>query len=109
MLKKIPVEELRLGMHLHAMCGAWLEHPFWRTKFVLRDPVDLDKLRTSSVAEVWIDLSKGSAVWQSKCNTFFNEVGRDGETASFLNRQEVEGDRWNIASSPKANDTPWPT
>jgi len=62
MLKKIPVEELRLGMHLHAMCGAWLEHPFWRTKFVLRDPVDLEKLRTSSIAEVWIDLSKGSDV-----------------------------------------------
>ena len=51
----------------------------------------------------------GRAVCQSKCNTFFNEVGRDGETVSFLNRQEVEGDRWNIASSPKANDTPWPT
>jgi HD-GYP domain-containing protein (c-di-GMP phosphodiesterase class II) len=62
MLKKIPVEELRLGMHLHAMCGAWLDHPFWRTKFVLRDPLDLDKLRTSSVAEVWIDVSKGSDV-----------------------------------------------
>lgn len=62
MLKKITVEELRLGMHLHAMCGAWLDHPFWRTKFVLRDPVDLEKLRISSVAEVWIDVSKGSDV-----------------------------------------------
>ncbi|WP_298834705.1 HD-GYP domain-containing protein [uncultured Piscinibacter sp.] len=59
MLKKIPVEELRLGMHLHAMCGAWLDHPFWHTRFVLRDPVDLDKLRASSVAEVWIDVAKG--------------------------------------------------
>jgi len=62
MLKKITVEELRLGMHLHAMCGAWLDHPFWRTKFVLRDPADLEKLRASSVAEVWIDVSKGSDV-----------------------------------------------
>ena len=59
MLKKIPVEQLRLGMHLHAMCGAWLDHPFWRTKFVLRDPADLEKLRASSVAEVWIDIAKG--------------------------------------------------
>jgi HD-GYP domain-containing protein (c-di-GMP phosphodiesterase class II) len=62
MLKKIPVEELRLGMHLHAMCGAWLDHPFWRTKFILRDPADLDKLRASSVTEVWIDVAKGSDV-----------------------------------------------
>lgn len=62
MLKKISVEELRLGMHLHSMCGAWLDHPFWRTKFVLRDPADLEKLRASSIAEVWIDVSKGSDV-----------------------------------------------
>jgi HD-GYP domain-containing protein (c-di-GMP phosphodiesterase class II) len=62
MLKKIPVEDLRLGMHLHAMCGAWLDHPFWRTKFILRDPADLDKLRASSVKEVWIDAAKGRDV-----------------------------------------------
>lgn len=62
MLKKIPVEELRLGMHLHAMCGAWLDHPFWRTRFILRDPADLDKLRASSVTEVWIDVVKGRDV-----------------------------------------------
>jgi hypothetical protein len=49
----------------------------------------------------------GFAVCHSKCNTFFNEVGRVGETVSFLNRQEVEGDRWNIANSPKAKDAPW--
>ena len=62
MLKKIPVDDLRLGMHLHAMCGAWLDHPFWRTKFILDDPADLDKLRASSVKEVWIDVAKGSDV-----------------------------------------------
>lgn len=62
MLKKIPVEDLRLGMHLHAMCGAWLDHPFWRTKFILRDPADLEKLRASSVKEVWIDAAKGRDV-----------------------------------------------
>lgn len=62
MLKKIPVEELKLGMHLHAMCGAWLDHPFWRTKFILRDPGDLEKLRASAVAEVWIDVAKGRDV-----------------------------------------------
>jgi len=49
----------------------------------------------------------GVAVCHSKCNTFFNEVGRVGETVNFLNRQEVEGDRWNIANSPRANDTSW--
>lgn len=59
MLKKIPVSELRLGMHLQAFCGAWLDHPFWRTKFVLTDPNDLMLVRESTISEVWIDISKG--------------------------------------------------
>jgi Domain of unknown function (DUF3391) len=62
MLRKIPVADLRLGMHLHELCGAWLDHPFWKTRFVLRDPADLQKLLASSVREAWIDTSKGCAV-----------------------------------------------
>lgn len=50
---------MRLGMHLHEMCGAWLDHPFWKTKFVLRDPDDLAKLQSSGIQECWIDVSKG--------------------------------------------------
>jgi HD-GYP domain-containing protein (c-di-GMP phosphodiesterase class II) len=59
MLKKISVGEVRLGMHLHALCGPWLDHPFWKSSFVLRVPAELDKLRTSNVSECWIDTSKG--------------------------------------------------
>lgn len=66
MLKKIRVADLKLGMHLHAFCGAWLEHPFWRTKFVLKDPRDLALIRESSIEEVWIDSSKGLDVEPAK-------------------------------------------
>ena len=59
MLKKIPVDQARLGMHLHAMEGAWINHPFWKTRFVINDPEDLRKLASSSVREVWIDITKG--------------------------------------------------
>ncbi len=58
MLKKITVEELRLGMHLHELCGGWLDHPFWKTKFVLENPADIAKLRDSGVTHCWIDLAK---------------------------------------------------
>ncbi|MBN8494590.1 MAG: DUF3391 domain-containing protein, partial [Burkholderiales bacterium] len=37
MLKTIRVDQLTLGMHLHSLCGSWLEHPFWKTRFVLQD------------------------------------------------------------------------
>ena len=62
MLKKIPVEKLTLGMHLQAFCGAWLDHPFWRTKFVLTDPNDLRLIMESSIREVWIDAAKGNDI-----------------------------------------------
>ncbi len=59
MLKKITIQQLRLGMHLHALEGSWLDHPFWKTKFVLEDQSDLNKLRQSGVQACWIDSSKG--------------------------------------------------
>jgi len=59
MLKKITVDEVRVGMHLHALDGPWMDHPFWKTSFVIRDPADLAKLRASGLAGVWIDVSKG--------------------------------------------------
>lgn len=59
MLKKITVDQVRVGMHLHALDGPWMDHPFWKTSFVIRDPADLAKLRSSGLAGVWIDVSKG--------------------------------------------------
>ncbi len=58
-LKKIPVASLRLGMFIHAIEGAWLNHPFWRTRFVLDSTADLQRLLDSGTREVWIDPSRG--------------------------------------------------
>ncbi|MBL8361328.1 MAG: HD-GYP domain-containing protein [Rubrivivax sp.] len=62
MLKKIPVSDLRLGMHLHALEGRWIDHPFWKTRFVLRDSADIDAVRRSSIKECWINVALGSDV-----------------------------------------------
>ena len=59
MLKRISVDQLRLGMHLHEVCGPWLDHPFWTQRFVVRDPQDLARLRSSGAAECLIDTAKG--------------------------------------------------
>lgn len=58
MLKKINTSHLILGMHVHELCGSWLDHPFWRSSFLLDDPDDLQQVRRS-VGECWIDTSKG--------------------------------------------------
>lgn len=59
MLRKIKTKDLRLGMHLHELCGSWMDHPFWRSKFILTDPKEIQSLLESPIKEVWIDVSKG--------------------------------------------------
>lgn len=61
MLKKIAVEELKTGMYLQSLCGSWMDHPFWRTKFVITDPLDIQKIVDSGITEVWINIDKGTA------------------------------------------------
>ena len=58
-LKKIPISELRLGMHLHAFEGRWLDHPFWKSRFLLKDGADLRRVLDSPVRECWIDTAQG--------------------------------------------------
>lgn len=59
MLKRITTAEVRVGMHIHKLDGAWMSHPFWKTRFVLGDQADLQRLQSSSVPHVWIDVSLG--------------------------------------------------
>jgi len=62
MLKKISVSHLKLGMHLKEFCGSWMEHPFWRNGFVLKDPKDIELILASKIKEVWIDCDLGSDI-----------------------------------------------
>ena len=59
MLKTIPIKDVRMGMYIHELKGPWMDHPFWRTRFVLKDSADLQKLRASSLQEVVIDVGQG--------------------------------------------------
>lgn len=59
MLKKINARNLQLGMHLHELCGSWMAHPFWRSKFTLTDAEDIRRILDSGITEVWIDIVKG--------------------------------------------------
>ena len=58
-LKRISVTELLQGMYIHELCGSWMEHPFWKTRFLLSSGKDLQRIRESGIREVWIDTSKG--------------------------------------------------
>ncbi|MDO8464061.1 MAG: HD-GYP domain-containing protein [Gallionella sp.] len=62
MLVRIHIKQLRLGMHVHELCGSWMDHPFWRGAFLLDDPKDLKTLLGTGIKEVWIDTAKGLGI-----------------------------------------------
>jgi len=98
MLKRIDVKHLALGMYLHEFCGSWMEHPFWRTRFVLDDPHDLELIRATSIHEVWIDVSRGADVAAGTASLSREEV--DAQIDTDFNRLE--------ALSPTAAPAPPP-
>lgn len=58
-LKTVPVHQLRLGMYLHQLSGSWISHPFWRSKFLLRDLRDIERIREAGIEAVVIDTDQG--------------------------------------------------
>ncbi len=59
MLKKIKVEDLVLGMYFCGFEAAWLDHPFWKNKFLLKNDAELKQAHASGIDYCWIDISKG--------------------------------------------------
>ena len=66
MLVRIPVEQLRVGMYIHELCGSWYDHPFWRSAFLLDNSEDLQDILSTGIKEVWIDTGKGLDVENGK-------------------------------------------
>jgi len=46
-------------MFVEEFCGSWMDHPFWRSNFVVKDHEQLQRIRESGIGEVWIDSDKG--------------------------------------------------
>jgi hypothetical protein len=59
MLKKINIQDLKLGMYLEEICGSWMDLPFWKKSFILDEPNDLKSLNECGIRQVWIDTAKG--------------------------------------------------
>lgn len=61
--RKVRVDQLRVGMFIEEICGPWMNHPFWRTSFLLSDAKDLSDMRATGIREVPIDTRKGGWTW----------------------------------------------
>ena len=65
MLRTIDVESLLPGMYVNRLLGPWMQHPFWRSSFLI-DAEDIARLRASVVTRVIIDTRRGLDVPQPR-------------------------------------------
>jgi HD-GYP domain-containing protein (c-di-GMP phosphodiesterase class II) len=65
-LKKVPVNQLTVGVFVHGFDESWLKHPFWRSKFLIKDVSVLREIQQSGIPNCWIDVSKGQDVQAEK-------------------------------------------
>jgi len=61
-LKKVPVNQLTIGVFVHGFDESWLKHPFWRSKFLIKDASTLREVQQSGIPNCWIDVSKGQDI-----------------------------------------------
>ncbi len=62
MLRRLVLNELDVGMFVHKMEGAWFDHPFWRSKFLIETGDQLVTLQSSKLSAVIIDTERGKDI-----------------------------------------------
>lgn len=107
MLKRIHIQHLTLGMYLHEFCGSWMEHPFWRAKFLIKDSQDLTRIQATAIQECWIDTSKGLDVATGTTSVSREEVDAQIET-DFSRLQDLPPIQvsWPMPPPPARDRTP---
>jgi putative nucleotidyltransferase with HDIG domain len=80
-LKRISTGKLRVGMYVLEFCGPWIDHPFWRERFVIANEVDLKTIVDSPILEVVIDASKGLDVEDAVAPARAGASGSAGQPA----------------------------
>ncbi|WP_028535064.1 HD-GYP domain-containing protein [Paludibacterium yongneupense] len=59
MIKRIDIDELKVGMFVHDLNCDWMSHPFLRNRFLLKHDEEIRKIADAGIHEVYIDTSKG--------------------------------------------------
>ncbi|RZT42199.1 HD-GYP domain-containing protein [Cupriavidus agavae] len=59
MLRRIKAEQLQIGMFVARLGGPWINHPFWRSRFLVSSDEQVEQIQAANVQDVWIDILKG--------------------------------------------------
>ena len=89
MRKRISVADLRIGMYIEEFCGSWMDHPFWCARFVVDNEIDLRKIQTSAITEVWINANHGLDI-QSTASARSPHVESDARAEKLMHKDVAD-------------------
>lgn len=58
-IKKIEIADLKVGMFIADLGAGWMDHPFVRSSFAVRESATIEKIIRAGIREVYIDVSRG--------------------------------------------------
>ncbi len=76
-----------MGMFVDELCGSWMDHPFWNTRFLVETPTEINQLVASPVRDLWIDTARGLDVQDAQSAS---EVAAQSEAVLQKMATEVE-------------------
>lgn len=62
MIKKIGTSELLVGMYVHDLDAAWMDHPFFVSHFMVKDEQTIQRIASAGLREVYIDTGRGKDI-----------------------------------------------
>lgn len=65
MLFRVKPDDAEIGMFIHAFEGRWLDHPFWRSRFLIETPDQLARIHGSGVETLIIDQGRSRKPFDS--------------------------------------------
>jgi len=62
MIKKISIKQLKVGMYIHDLDCGWMDHPFMKNRFLITDPLVIQRIIQYKINHLYIDTSRGRDV-----------------------------------------------
>jgi len=59
MIKKIPINKVKIGMYVHDLDCSWIQHPFTVNQFKLVKQAQIEQIKKAGIQEFYIDTEKG--------------------------------------------------
>ena len=106
MIKKINIDQLRVGMHVKELDCGWMDHPFLAGSFKVKDEATISKIRRSGIKFAHIDSKKGVDTSADPIENTHWQAAKKSQPAVDKNAKEIIRPEDSSNSTNKVNIQP---